>query len=141
MAVVLTREEVTPRFLVRGDDGMWALFVPLPPEIAERERRMRLVAGFMAWKSARWFILSAELIEPDVVYAVAVSRTDTVLAARHVIQKPLSVGPIEWLPSSSVGDEITALLPRDRVQLDDETERALIAAFGRNGEFTIERRH
>ena len=141
VAIVLSREEVVPRFEVFGSDGAWTIFVPLPNAIKERERRLRLVAGFMAWTSATHFILSGELVEPDFVYPAAIARTSVLMAGRMILRKPLSVEPIEWLPENAAGDEIPAMLPRGRVTLDANTEQALIAAFGERGEFKAERRH
>lgn len=51
--IVLSREEVLPRFRVVCPDGEWTVFVPLPDDIGERQRRMQLIYGFMAWKLAR----------------------------------------------------------------------------------------
>lgn len=141
VAVVLSREEVVPRFRVFGDDGEWVIFVPLPDELSERERRMRLVAGFMAWKSATRFVVSGELIEPDLVYACGIARDGAVMAGRQVVRKPLSVGPITWFGAESIGDEILALLPRGRVELDAETTQALVRAFGKGGELEAARKH
>lgn len=135
IAIVLSREEVVPRFRVHGDDGEWTVFVPLSDDARERDRRMRLVAGFMAWKSATAFVLSAELISPDLVYACAVGRGGVMMAGRQIARTPLTVGPITWFDAESVGDEITALLPRGKVALDAETMRALERAFGKSGEF------
>lgn len=53
--------------------------------------------------------------------------------ARPIVQKPLSVGPIEWLPRESVGEEVVALLPRRRVVLNADTEGAVMRAFGDGG--------
>jgi hypothetical protein len=61
------------------------------------------------------------------------------LAARPIVRRPLSVGPVEWLPESAVGDEVVALLPRGIVSLNRETEAALVRAFGTGGEFEVRR--
>jgi hypothetical protein len=79
--------------------------------------------------------MSSELKVPECVIAGAVSRDKVLLAARPILRKPLTVGPIEWLPESSVGEEVVALLPRGAVTLDTETEAALVRAFGTGGEF------
>lgn len=139
VSVVLSREEVVPRFRVISTEGDWTVFVPLPDDVAERERRMRLLHGFMAWKSATAFVMSTELKVPDVVLAVAVTREDVACACRPIIRKPLGVGAIAWLPPGSVGEEIVALLPRGCVELDTETEAALRRAFGNGGEFEVRR--
>ena len=48
--------------------------MPLPDDIGERQRRMQLVFGFMAWKSAIAFVMSSELQVPDCVIAGPVGR-------------------------------------------------------------------
>lgn len=138
-AVVLAREEVVPRFRVVTPEGDWTVFVPLPDDKGERMRRLRLVHGFMAWKSAVAFVLSTELREPDCVLSAGVARDRVLTAARPIIRKPLGLAAIEWLPESSVGDEVVALLPRGRVLLDEETEAELVRAFGVRGEFEVRR--
>ena len=137
-AIVLAREEVVPGFRVMTLEGDWTVFVPLPEDVRERERRMPLVSGFMAWKLATSFILSSELTEPDGMLSAFVGR-DVMCAWRSIIRKPLGVGAIEWLPRSSVGDEVVALLPRGRVVLDREAEAALVRTFGVGGEFEVSR--
>ena len=139
VAIVLSREEIVPRFRVICPEGDWTVFVPLPDDIGERQRRMQLVYGFMAWKSATAFVMSSELIEPDCVISAAIDRNDVLVAARPIARKPLTVGPAEWLPRSAVGEEVVALLPRGRVNLDPETEAALVRAFGDGGEFQARR--
>ena len=74
VAVVLSREDVVPRFRVVCPDEEWTIFVPLPDDIGERQRRMQLVYGFMAWKSAVAFVMSSELKVADCVIAGAVTR-------------------------------------------------------------------
>jgi hypothetical protein len=139
VGIVLGREEVVPRFRVMCPDEEWTIFVPLPDDIGERQRRMQLVYGFMAWKSAVAFVMSSELQVPDCVIAGAVSRDGVLVAARPIVRTPLTVGPIEWLPESAVGEEVVALLPRGTVTLDAETEAALVRAFGTGGEFEVRR--
>jgi hypothetical protein len=133
--IVLSREEVLPRFRVVCPDGEWTVFVPLPDDIGERQRRMQLIYGFMAWKLATAFVMSSELVAPDCVMSAAVGRNDVLAAAWPILSKPLTVAPVEWLPKEAVGDEVVALLPRGRVVLDWETEAALVRAFGSGEEF------
>ena len=139
VGIVLGGEEVVPRFRVMCPDGDWTIFVPLPDDIGERQRRMQFVYGFMAWKSAVAFVMSSELQVPDCVIAGAVGRERVLVAARPIVRKPLTVGPIEWLPESAVGEEVVALLPRGRLTLDAETQAALARAFGTGGEFEVRR--
>lgn len=137
--IVLSREEVVPRFRVITPEGNWTVFVPLPDDIGERQRRMQLVYGFMAWKLATAFIMSTELMQPDCVLSAGIGRGEVLVAARPILRKPLTLGSVEWLPSSAVGEEVLALLPHGRVALDRETEAALARAFGQGGEFEAQR--
>jgi hypothetical protein len=139
VGIVLGGEEVVPRFRVVCPDEEWTIFVPLPDDIGERQRRMQLVYGFMAWKSAVAFVMSSELQVPDVVISAGVGRHGVVAAARPVLRKPLTVGPVEWLPESAVGEEVVALLPRGRGTLDAATEAELVRVFGTGGEFEVRR--
>ncbi len=139
-AVVLSREEVVPRFRIEvaGKDG-YVLFVPLPDDLAQRQWRMSLVSAFMAWKGAHAFVMSSELQEPDAAVSVAVSRSGVLAGLRQVLRKPLSVGPVQWLDRSQVGDEIPALLPPKSATVSASMLADLQRVFGPQGEFKVER--
>ncbi|KAB2938004.1 MAG: hypothetical protein K8F92_15580 [Hyphomicrobium sp.] len=64
VGIVLAREQVVPRLRVLTPEGDWTVFVPLPDDIGERQRRMQLMYGFMAWKSATAFVMSSEFRSP-----------------------------------------------------------------------------
>lgn len=133
--IVLAGEEVTPRFLVFCPEGEWHVLVPLPEDIEVRQLRMRLLRGFMAWKSATAFIMSSQLAAPSVIASIAVGQDQVLCAARPVLwEATRTLGPIEWWPSERVGAEIVALLPRGHVPIDPQTEAALVRAFGVGGE-------
>ena len=138
-SIALCKEEVVPRFRAMTPGGSWMVFVPLPDDIGERQRRMQLLYGFLAWKSATAFVMSSELVQPEVLISAAVSRDDVLTACRAIIRKPLSVGPVQWLPKEAVGEEVIALLPRGRINLDPDTIAELEKAFGRQGEFEATR--
>lgn len=139
VGIVLSGVEVVPRFRVMTPEGDWTVFVPLPDDMAERQRRMQLLYGFMAWKGATGFIMASELVEPDCVIVGGVSRNEVLMAARPVLRKPLTVGPIEWLGPEMMGDEVVALLPRGQVSLDPETVAALARSFGPGGDLEAQR--
>ena len=81
VAILLSREEVVPRFRIISPEGGWTMFVPLPDDIGERQLCMQLLCGFMAWKSATAFVMSSELVAPDCVISAAVDRNDEWCAA------------------------------------------------------------
>ena len=92
VAIVLAREEVVPRFRVVCPEGDLTVFVPLPDDMGDRQRRMQLVYGFMAWKSATAFVMSSELIEPDCLISAAVNRADVLSACRPIVRRPCRSG-------------------------------------------------
>lgn len=138
-SIVLAQEEVVPRFRIDipGERGH-VLFVPLPEDPKERERRMRLVSGFMAWKGASGFIVSSELSEPDAIISVAVTRGNVIGAARMILRRPLTVGPVQPLVRSQIGDEIPAMLPPKQTLLSGDMLNELARVFGPQGEFKVE---
>ena len=104
-----------PRFRVTTPDGDYRILMPLPDDMAKRERGMRLIAAFMAWKQASAFILASELKEPDAIVAIAA-------VMRLIRREPLSFGDDQWLEESEIGSEVVALLPSGSVSIDHETE-------------------
>lgn len=139
-SIVLSREEVVPRFRidVPGEAG-YQLFVPLPDDTGERKWRLGLVSAFMAWKGASAFVMSTELVEPDAMVSVAVSRDLTCGAMRGIVRKPLALGPVTWLSLDQIGNEIPRLLPPDSASLSAAAVRDLERVFGPQGAFKVER--
>ncbi|HRE22323.1 MAG TPA: hypothetical protein PKW21_15010 [Rhabdaerophilum sp.] len=139
-AVILSREEVVPRFRIEvpGEKG-FMLFVPLPDDLAERRWRMSLVSAFMVWKGADAFVMSSELQTPDAAASVGVSRAGVLGALRMILRKPLSVGPVHWLTRDQVGDEVPALLPPRSATVSLAMLADLERVFGPQGEFKVER--
>lgn len=133
-SVVLGGAEVTPRLRVISPEGQWTILAPLPDDMAERQRRLQLLHRFMAWKSATAFVLSTELMEPTFIVSTAVWREAAIAAGRPYITKPLTVGPVEWLPRNLIGDQIPALLPHVRTVLDAEAVNELQRVFGAGSE-------
>lgn len=138
--VILSREEVVPRFRIEvaGEAG-YLLLVPLPDDLRERQWRMSLVSAFMAWKGAHAFVMSTELIEPDAAVSIGVNRSGVLAGLRMILRKPLSVGPVQWLDRSQVGDEIPALLPPKSATVSASMLADLQRVFGPQGEFKVER--
>lgn len=131
--------EIVPRFRILTPEGQWSVFVPLPDDMAERERRFRLVGAFMAWKLATSFILCNELHEPDAISAAFIGRDDRAVVLRKIIRKPLSFGEPIWLDGSSIGEEILQLLPPREVEIDKELAEELQRVFGAGGELEARR--
>ena len=104
--------ELVPRFRISTPDGESLMFVQLPDDLDERNRRMQLVASYMAVHLARSFVMSSELVEPDAHSAVAVSRNGTMAALQVVRRTPvLTFSEPVWLDAHQIGDELPAMLP------------------------------
>ena len=73
MEIIRDGTELVPRFRIEGP-SRYVILVQLPDDKKERAWRMSLVASFMAVKMATSFVMSTELIVPDAVCSVAVSR-------------------------------------------------------------------
>ena len=127
--------EVVPRFRVTTPDGEYRILMPLPDDMVIRERGMRLMSAFMAWKPARAFILASELKEPDAIVAFAACRDGHAAVMRLIRREPLSFGDDQWLEESQIGSEVVALLPSGSVSTDHETEADLKRLFGESGEY------
>ncbi|MEZ5844053.1 MAG: hypothetical protein R3D27_10035 [Hyphomicrobiaceae bacterium] len=139
-SIILARKEVVPRFRigVPGEPG-YVLLVPLPDDLAERERRMALVSAFMVWKGAHAFVMSAELAGPDAAVSVAVWRSSELAGLRMVQRRPLKVGPVQWLSRDQIGDEVPALLLPRSAEISAAMVAELERVFGPQGEFKMER--
>ncbi len=140
LSIVLSREEVVPRFriMVPGVED-YVVFVPLPDDLGQRQWRMQLVSAFMAWKGASGFVQSSELVTPDAVVSVGVNRIGVAAALRPLLRKPLSAGQITWLSQDQIGDEIPTLLPPVGSTIDTRMIADLERVFGPQGEFKVER--
>ena len=127
--------EVLPRFRVTTPDGEYRILMPLPDDMAKRERGMRLMSAFMAWKQASAFILASELKVPDAIVAFAACRDGHAAVMRLIRREPLSFGDDQWLEENQIGPEVVALLPSGSVSIDHETKADLKRLFGEGGEY------
>jgi hypothetical protein len=109
--VIRAGHEVVPRFRVFSHEGEFCVLVPLPGEADSRAQALRQVATFMAMKLASGFILACELVEPDALMALAVSRKGAEGYVMPIIREPLSFGAREQVDGTSAGSEILELLP------------------------------
>jgi hypothetical protein len=130
--------EIVPRFIVFSPDAVYGIFVKLPDDRGERESRLRLIAGFMAWKMASSYVMAGEM--PDAISAIAVARHEQKGLLRRVNRgPPLAFGRIETLGAEDIEEKWTALLPRRETSLSAETVRELEHVFGEEGEMPARR--
>lgn len=67
--IVRGGDEVVPRFRVMAPDGEHAVFVTLPDDVGQRERRLQVLRAFMVWKAATGFVHASEMKVPDAIAA------------------------------------------------------------------------
>lgn len=137
IGLVLSGEEVVPRFRVVAPGGVTVVFLPLPDDLRERVRRMTLMRGYLVWRMATSFVLSAESKQPDAVTTIGVTQTDCYGVMRRILRKPLTVGPEEWLSEKQIGEGFPNLLRQREAALDLATIEMLERVFGPSGEFEV----
>ena len=83
----------------------------------------------MVWKAVTGFVQSTELIEPNAIASIAVSRDGVSGALRRITRNPIAFGEIEWFGRENVGDEIVALLPPRTLVLTEHDVLFIDKAF------------
>lgn len=128
--IVRTGHEVVPRYRIMAPDGEHSMLVQLPDDITARSERMSAVRAFMIWKAASAFVQSSELIEPNAIASIAVTRDGVSGALRRITRKPLAFADHEWFGRENVGDELVSLLPPRSLSLTETDMRFIDQAFG-----------
>ena len=142
-------QPLVPTWQIATPEGRYQLvteFDSSRPEL--RERVMRLVSRFMAWKLATSFVLTAEVwFGPEfkhggeeAILSVGVSRHErTALVQRIRKRDPLTFTSPEWLQADQIDEAYTALLPAKTSEITAEEIAELTATFGEDGEMEAER--
>ena len=134
-AIVRDGHEVIPRFRIFTPSGHFVILMQLSDHASERQRRIRLISLFMAWKMATAFVLSGELRDPDAIYTFAVSRDERMGLLRRIERgPPISFGDPASLDESHIEDGPIVLLPRGATTLTAELAAELERVFGKDGE-------
>jgi hypothetical protein len=129
------RDEIDPQFRIASPEGDWWIGMTLDADLGIRERQMRLVSRFMAWKLSPAFTLASEIISPDAVYCIGVSHHECHAALSRIIREPLRFGEVEWLTRAQIDDAYVELLPRGEAMLDAKAVAELEEWFGPEGIF------
>ena len=127
--IICAGHEVVPRYRIFAPDGEHTMMVQLPNDIAVRNERLSVVRAFMIWKAASAFVQSSELIEPNAIASIAVTRDGVSGALRRITPKPLAFAAHEWFGRESVGDDIVSLVPPRSLTLTENELHFIDQAF------------
>jgi hypothetical protein len=134
-AIARDGHEVMPRFRIFTPSGHFVILMQMSDDASDRQRRIRLVGLFMAWKMATGFVLSGELRDPDAISSFAVLRDERMGVMRRIERgPPISFGETTSLDESHIDDGLIVLLPRGATTLTAELIAELERAFGKDGE-------
>ena len=81
------------------------------------------------------FTLASEIISPDAVYCIGVSRHECHGVLSRIIREPLRFGEVEWLTRAQIDNAYVELLPRGEAMLDAKAVAELEEWFGPEGIF------
>jgi hypothetical protein len=82
------QDEIDLQFRIASPEGDYWIGMTLDADLAERERQMRLVSRYMAWKLSPAFTLASETVSPDAVFCIGVSHHECHAALWHIMRKP-----------------------------------------------------
>lgn len=139
--IIKVQDECDPQWRFASPTGDWHIVTTLPKgDDRQRLIILRALTTFMVWKQAWGFVLASELNEPDAVYALGVTASETHACLARIRRAPRpwtkhNFGAVEWLPAASVDPVLAALLPRTPRALTPKEVKAMTGWFGKDGKF------
>lgn len=137
--IIIGGDDLVPRFRMQQEDGSAMLFVELSDDLLERQRRLDVVRSYMYVKRVRSFVMSTQVVEPDAVVAMGVSRDGSATVWQPISRAPLAFGEMTWLEPENVSVEIPALLPRQFEPATSEQVKAVELLIDYNDGLRLER--
>ena len=127
--IVSDGHEVAPRFGIFAPGGPYVVKVRLSDDEAGRARQLQAVRSFMIWKAASGFTLANELIKPDAISVIAVTRSEVTGALQRIHRLPARFDAPEWFGRDNVGEDVIALLPPRQLTITLEQLEFMRQAF------------
>jgi hypothetical protein len=130
---------IDPQFHIATPEGDFWIGMTLVEDVVERRHRFSLVSDYMAWKGSCRFVVAAEIMVPDAVAVIGVSKTGVVGALSVIERSPLRFDePVrfrepQWMERSAIGEDVPGLLPPATRMLGRERIAELEEWFGPNG--------
>lgn len=142
--VVAKDTDVVPRFRLITPDGDYHILVQMKDDELDRLARLKLVAGFMAWKMASAFIVSGETKDPAGIFSFAVAP-GTVAGVFRSIERAstgeVTIGPPVTLGPDQCDPLFILMMPGPTTEIDAETMAQIEEVFGLGGEMEATRLH
>lgn len=138
--IIAVQDEIDPQVRIATPEGDYTIAVTLPKDAYGRSVVLRVLSSFMAWKQALAFVWTSELMEPDSVYAVGISRAECHACLSRIRRSPApwtaaNFSPIEWLPESSIDPALLDVLPKGPRALTPKDVAACESWFGVKGRY------
>ena len=139
--IIKTQAELDWQFRFATRSGDHAIAVTMPGDPA-RQLVLDHIRTLFLWKQATMFTVSLELLQPDAVAVIGVSRNDRLGCLTRVRRTPrpwtaANFGPLEWLGSSSIDPAFSSLLPLGYQPMTPQSISALQPWFGIEGKFPV----
>ena len=147
VGIVRAGSGVIPRWRIVCPGREYHVMTRFADTEANRERIVRLLHGFMAWRMATGYLMAGEVgLGPagtsdgnEALFVVGVTRSAAMAAMRRIRREPaLAFGEVEWLDGPSIDESYRRILPLTDTAIDPETMREIRAAFEAGGEFEVE---
>ena len=133
-------DPIDPQFRIASPDGDWWIGITLTEDPQEREKRMALVADFMALKLSPGFVLATELHQPDAVLSIGIVANDYAGAMSLIDRKGTgAVAPTfsepAWIEREHMDPLIFSFRPNRSSTLSTSRMQELTQWFGPRGKF------
>lgn len=142
-AVIAKGAEVMPRFRVIAPEGDYSVLVRMSDDDQDRQARLKLVAGFIAWKMASAFIVAGENQEPDGIFSFAVSAEGAKGQFRQIERDSagnvVSLGETRILDHQQCDPQFLSMLPETEAAIDPVVMSAMKQIFGLDDEWKSRR--
>ncbi len=138
--IIAVQDEIDPQVRIATPEGDYSIAVTLPGDDYGRGVVLRVLSTFLVWKQALAFVWTSELVEPDCVYAVGISKGERHACLSRIRRSPKpwtagNFGPVEWLPASSIDPAMVAMFPAGPRALTPKDVAACESWFGANGRY------
>jgi hypothetical protein len=143
--IVEDGKEVVPAWRITTPEGTFLILTQFDTNKPEqRERAIRLISRFMAWKMATSFVVTAETWlgadGEDAIFIIGVSLHERLAVLQRIKRgEDVSFSEPMWLARHLVDEQYFAMLPKGVTEISADEAAELGRVFGKHGELRAER--